>query len=1597
MTFRRKNSATAVSIIILAIAALAIFIIFTELYGKTATQKIRKNFPGDANFNKTMQFSSQPHRNVAISTSSAAILPKADNVNTSPNSLNIHAKATNDAFTVAVPPEQPKMAYDDSHIVIRIIANSSAAPSFRYMHDAAATVKSASMPSRTTSTTRDVAKEMIISKITPAASITKNAPRLHILPPNVIRIKIFSDINIYSKSQKAEPIEIIGSNKTVVNLKSAASMMDTAAKPTTGILSVSAAKKITRTKPKSVSTPIDSEITTKLQHDKNTATQVISQNLIADRINNNFNNNWAAMPSAASLALSSQDFGMKGPLTVSTQYSEIGGIGLHGQIADAVSLYNAFALAVDLAEHETRISGTIGHAFSDKQRIKFTGEYLAQDLDFTFESGPIKKWVGQIAYGLSYEYLLTKSIIKDINFNAFYSNAFNKELSSLPLEIGDLSYMNDRRIAGGTDRGISIGTDFLPFKNSLLGLKLNYDKLTYDKKYEHDKNKDDAAGLNFSVDFEQLLNKFLKFKASFEGYEPYKLYQVGINWLLPSKKGDSTELALTGEHIIGRGSLPNDNRISLSLNYRFGADPLASPATYSFSGENAFGADLANWTATPAVHMSGVLAVKDERLRLIEDKKLFIDSVSPTSCYSADYCMAAITIEGGGLIPTATNGISGNLTTAQKPAADIAVTAVQPPIVLFGSVPSSTVKVLDQQHIEAAVPPGVPGWVDVKVQIGSKLATLPSGFNYLNPEANYLNVHGRLLEGDRMVVLSGKGLDADDRVIFDDKQIGGDDILNQSENRITFITHKRAAGTAKIYTVDKFTKTDPINFEYSALSIEPKGGSAGTLVTLHGAGFDKNKTTVKFGEQSISKDALKFNDDGTTISFSVPDKAKAAVNNASSIEVVVTNPFNADNKDPALERSGDYGSAQFEYIDHDTPYIEKIDPQARLTDGAEEIHIFGSNFNKNDTVVIKDGKTITPHDITDHEMVFTSEPSLDHKTQILSLHVHDGETGKNSGEVTLTYYGLTIDPKQGKSGQIVTIAADNKDARVFDKNVAVTFNDTSAPVSIYTPNSLKVSVPDLKVSGNVKVTVTNPKGDFALQNFAYEPSAPYIIDVQSAVSLTNGGKKVHIHGVGFSKDDTIQFSDQPGQDIKIDSGATSSDISFSAPRHSAGLIAFVVHDSVSGLKSNSVNFNYFDLKLDKTTGYSGDIITITADSKNSQNVRIFDENASVLFDKSDGKPKVDSQGQSITVTAPDHAAGDIDVVVANTNSGDIGMKHFTYIQGGKPKITAVERNGKSPALVLSGGGVIPAADNLYIIGKNFYKDRVMEVLINNKPAEYKWISDEQLQITSVPGYLGSLPATKSHPILIPAKVKVKTKDGEDTADRAISYVFLAYDFINKKFSNPAAHIAGNDAVEIMATENFNFSKDAKVVFDNALAADIKLTSPSVLHLITPAHAWGEATIHIYNGGGNSKEATIEHEDIKGFPYYRVYITCPKAPESGAEICPNWQPTMVEENGGAQPTIKHETKGRCKEAGHHYRTFVEMAYYYPPGKSNDDRDDKAACIYQEWENTELVTVNAITPKGNISDIMMEDDKGQQVSQICRNSNPATCRLSYTRRP
>ncbi len=296
---------------------------------------------------------------------------------------------------------------------------------------------------------------------------------------------------------------------------------------------------------------------------------------------------------------------------------------LLGWIADAKGLFGinpANATAVELAAGPKvfRANGTYGYALNDKNRIKLTGEYLRENLEFDYFTGDTRQWVGQGAVGAAYEYWLDGGIFKSLQLGSYYSHAGSKNLSDKTLYLDNTTLLDQRRIAGANDWNGTAETAMRLWPHSLVVLGADYDNVRYDTQYEiQDEGTGDAQGFGGHIRLQQLLTASTQLQLQSLVSQLTNTYGGGLNWIWTSHKTTAWAAGFnstyTDDHTTDRRFWTNGINISIVWDQpRENKDAVARFSDPDVSAEN-----LLTWTATPAVRMPDVLAISDERITTV--------------------------------------------------------------------------------------------------------------------------------------------------------------------------------------------------------------------------------------------------------------------------------------------------------------------------------------------------------------------------------------------------------------------------------------------------------------------------------------------------------------------------------------------------------------------------------------------------------------------------------------------------------------------------------------------------------------------------------------------------------------------------------------------------------------------------------------------------------------------------------------------------------------------------------------------------------------------------------------------------------------------
>ncbi len=305
--------------------------------------------------------------------------------------------------------------------------------------------------------------------------------------------------------------------------------------------------------------------------------------------------------------MSSQDFGLLGPLSIAALYDTELGYITDGRISASMGKHMASALEVAGGARVLRINGTLGALFNQRNRAKVTVEYLDEKLKYDFDSGHVRRWDDQIAVGGTYQYLLSKWIFDSVDVGGYYVHSGSRSLSDKQYTVGGETCINKRHIAGADAGNVSVALGYHFWPNSQLKTGMRWDKIHYRDKYHAGR---DANGLGVLLGADQLITDRIKIAADWTYNQSDNRVGGQLGVLLPSPRATRLELSYVTDYSYGRTThrefFTNGARLAFGWGY-----PNRKP---SYSAD--FGAPnnqtLRQWTSDPAVRMSEVLAITDQ-------------------------------------------------------------------------------------------------------------------------------------------------------------------------------------------------------------------------------------------------------------------------------------------------------------------------------------------------------------------------------------------------------------------------------------------------------------------------------------------------------------------------------------------------------------------------------------------------------------------------------------------------------------------------------------------------------------------------------------------------------------------------------------------------------------------------------------------------------------------------------------------------------------------------------------------------------------------------------------------------------------------------
>ncbi|MGU3495071.1 IPT/TIG domain-containing protein [Xanthobacteraceae bacterium A53D] len=559
--------------------------------------------------------------------------------------------------------------------------------------------------------------------------------------------------------------------------------------------------------------------------------------------------------------------------------------------------------------------------------------------------------------------------------------------------------------------------------------------------------------------------------------------------------------------------------------------------------------------------------------------------------------------------------------------------------VTFGGAAAMSFSVNSDTSITAVTPPHAAGSVNVAVTSAGGTGTLASAFTYVPPPPTLSGASpdAGFSTGGLSVTLSGTGLANTTAVTF-----GGTPAASftvNSDTSVTAVTPARAPGRVAVaVTTPGGTATRDLAFMYfppfppSVTSISPATGgiAGGTSVTLTGSSFT-GATAVEFGGRPATS---------ITVHSATSITAVTPAHVAGVVDVLVTAPGGSN----GLTRG-------FTYLPP-APTLTSVSPATGDTAGGARVTLTGTNFGEGMTVTFG-GVAATM--VTVHSATSLSAVTPAHAAGVVDVVVSGaGGTATRAGGFTYIPPPPILSALSPPTGSISGGTSVTLTGTGFTGVTAVTFGGSPATSLTILSDTSITAVTPAHAAGAVDVRIVGPGATIEVARaFTYVVPAPALTGVSPAIGGTAGGTSVTLSGTGLSGATAVTFG---GTAATITAG-TDTSLTVTAPPHAAGVVDVAV-TTPTGTSTLTRAFTYAVpvptlASVAPATGSTagGTEVTLTGTWLAEATSVTFGGTAATIGAKTD---------TALTVTAPAHAAGVVDVAVTTPTGTSTLTRAFTY-------------------------------------------------------------------------------------------------------------------------------------------------------------------------------------------------------------------------------------------------------------------------------------------------------------------------------------------------
>jgi len=450
-------------------------------------------------------------------------------------------------------------------------------------------------------------------------------------------------------------------------------------------------------------------------------------------------------------------------------------------------------------------------------------------------------------------------------------------------------------------------------------------------------------------------------------------------------------------------------------------------------------------------------------------------------------------------------------------------------------------------------------------------------------------------------------------------------------------------------------------------SVTPNQGLAagGTSLVITGTGFGTSGsplvTAVTVGGTAATAFSVVHD---TTLNVTTPAHAPGAV------DIVVTTDV----------ASANTAADDFTYLT--PPTITGVSPNSGPTAGGTTVTVTGTGFTG--VTQVNFGGTLTGAFNIGATSLQVLAPAHGAGVVDLSVTTPNGTSANTAADnYTYTVAGpniTSVSPTTGSTGggTIVTINGNG-----FTGATAVSFGGTPATSFIVNTDVKVTATAPAHAAGSISISVTTPAGtspDTAADNFVYGTVLLAVTAVSPTGGPIIGGNTVTVTGTGLTGATLVTFGGTAATGLTV---VNDSQLTVTAPPHVAGTVDVLV-TTPSGTSTNTTAVNYlYGAALPTITAVTpssgpltgGNTVTITGTGLTGA--------TSVTFGGTAGTAVTVGSDTSLTVTAPAHVAGVVDIVVTTPFGSSVNTAADNYTYSNAPFVLGV-----SPTTGPTAGGTL---------------------------------------------------------------------------------------------------------------------------------------------------------------------------------------------------------------------------------------------------------------------------------------------------------------------